>query len=235
MLALQSTVNELADRDGRIVAPMDEPEPFEAIKGYIDASRELNTETKRKAQHALNTVKNSHQVHSGMQYPENHILKMVWRRSYDPINAGAASNSIKDMVVNNLVDMTQDLGNNHLSTVCASGRIGRTLSSLTLTDNDKILSERGALTTDAIRNSIFDYTQTMIKQKIESAKQSGNEEQQQLAQSYTDPSIQVNPDVEEAFKREVINDVQQYMSSQYGDQLNAKTQTSIMQHVEAGI
>lgn len=236
MIALQGTVNDLADHDGEIVAPMDEAEPFAAAENYIEThAREFSEDVRTKAKHALRVVQGSNNIHAGMKFPENQIFRMVWRRSYHPTNAGPASNAIKEMVINNLSDMTQDLGNNNLSTVCASGRIGRTLSSLTYTDNDKLLGERGALTTDAIRNSVFDHTQELIKQKIDVALQSGIEEQQRFAQSYTDPSIQVSPDIEDAFKRDITNEVQQYMMSQYGDQLTPKTQASIMDHVAAGL
>lgn len=236
---LRETVQTLGQLDAEIIAPPDEQDPWSAAKTYIETNPQKFTDAKRNnALFALNTIRGSHGVHSGMDYPENKIFEMTWRRVYHPKNQmGEHASNIKDMIVENLADCTVDFGQNNKGTVCASGRIGRTLSSLTMTDADTALGGGGAMTIDAIRNETFEYAQKAIKHQLDIYKASETPEHVALVSSYEQPasSMIVSPQIEQQFKSDVMQKISDHIDHQYGSKLAPANKQTLLNHVEAGI
>lgn len=238
MKATKNMISKLAERNNEIISPPDEPSPSTAILRYMDRnSSKFSPECREKARFALKTIGNSQTIHSGLDHNEQQILDMVWRRSYSAENKDNADD-IRDMTVRNLSDMVTDIGYegvSQFSSVCSSGRIARTVDALTVIDQDPTFGQQGPRTVDAIRNSIFDYSQAALKIHLQRAEISPDPLIQALASSYKDPKIEVDPVVETQFKENIMNDVRSYIGENYADTLNVDTRNSILEHVDAAL
>lgn len=235
---MRNTIANLAKKNMDIVPPPGEPVPSIAVVEYMNENAsKFSPETRKKAKFALDTMNRSTNIHAGLEHNEQQILDMVWRRSFAAENQHHADD-IREMTVNSLADMVTDVGYDgkpQLTSVCSSGRIARAVDALTVLDQDATFGQQGPMTLNAIRNSVFDYSQEALQNHLQLAKESTDPRFQTLAQSYSDPAIEVDPQIESQFKSQVVTDVRNHLTDHYLESLSEDAQISIMDHVEAAL
>lgn len=238
--SMQHTIEKLAQKDPQIIPPPGEPSPSYAFRDYLQRGKgNFSSDTKKKALRSLETMEGNQIVHAGMNHNEQQIFNMVWRRSYAKENEKEAEN-LREMIVNSLSDMSTDVSNpnrpiREFSTVCSSGRIARTVDSLTAVDQDPTFGNSGPQTVDAIRNEIFEFSQQSLQDHIRKASLSSDEKFRNLAESYQNFSTKVDPVTENTFKSLIMKDVKDHIDSTYQENLRTDTRESILTHVEAAL
>lgn len=96
---------------------------------------------------------------SDMEDTESDILLGVIARAYDPVNKKRKKNIIKS-----IRSALKDVGDN----TCLTGRVNRTLDSLTLMDNNKKISET-VKTIPIMRKEILDKSYNILQQTLDDA------------------------------------------------------------------
>ena len=238
--SMRKMLRNLMARDNEVVLPLGTFDIRDDISNHI-ISGDFNEEVKRKALIATQRMLDSNASHTSISHlPESDVLRMVWRRSYHPINSnGETQRNIKDMVVTQLADTitTMPHGDQRVEQVCITGRIGRITDALTHTDNETAVIGQ-PLSLDAIRNNIYDYAHGELQRQIERFTPAGgtaNSDMERVAASYTDPTVTVDDASENAFKANIVSKVEAYMTTEYGDQLSANHQRAIIDTVQAGL
>lgn len=112
---------------------------------------------------------------------EANVFMYVWERAALPENE-KNSKLIKEAVADALADSIDAHGH----PVCMNGRCGRLIEALTLLDYDKETS--AVLTTEMIRNNVFDEVRKMFDTEIEHAKTSEDPTMRQVGKYYAGES-----------------------------------------------
>lgn len=128
-----------------------------------------------KVMKALKVIKENG-FNSTLNENEADVFMYVWERSKLPENEKNAE-LMKEAVIDALVDCNDTYG-----LVCMNGRCGRLISSLALLDYDENTGK--TLTTQMIRNKIFDEVNKMIAIEIDTAKTSGDSNTQLVGKYY---------------------------------------------------
>ena len=234
--SIRDILSRLQEKDKEVVTPLGLFDVTEDMLRHIQ-SGDFSEETKRKAIIACHNGSKSSASHPSLSdLSEQEIMRLVWRRSYHPGNSSEQQNNIKDMFVHNLADtITSDKTVPNPEQVCVTGRIGRIVDTLTLTDGDSI-NVGQPLSLDMMRNDIFEFAQNQLQRKIQQfSSTADNSNMWAVAQSYEDPTIEVSSEDENLFKQSVIEDTADYMTRQYGDLISSGHQQSIMNTVQDAI
>lgn len=125
------------------------------------------------------------------------VLASVWHRMKQ--NPPENADNIRDALIEEMADASANEG-----TVCANGRVGRIIDSLTLFDSNPKLS--GELRSVAvIRNEVFGQAQEIITTFIAQQKNSHDDSMKAVANSYDDPDSYVpNAAAEDKFRTQLI-------------------------------
>lgn len=230
--SLQMLIERLQEKDDEVVLPLGLSDLKSDMLRYIAAS-DQSEYNKAKATAACHRICQSNASHHGLtQLNEGEVLELVWRRSYHPSNSVAQQSNIRDMVTSSLADMITQYDEtqpNTLEQVCVTGRIGRLVDALTLTDAQS--EDLGQpLSLDAMRNDIYEYAQKSLNEKIEQFKSMEND-MGRVAQSYSDLSVEAAPESEQAFKESILSDVNDYMAVTYGTLLSGTHRADILETV----
>jgi NifU-like protein involved in Fe-S cluster formation len=151
-------------------------EAIEFAKSYKDKNDKIMK--------ALKVIKENG-FNSTLTENEADVFMYVWERSKLPENE-KNSDLMKEAVIDALVDCNDTYG-----LVCMNGRCGRLISSLALLDYDEDTSK--TLTTQMIRNKIFDEVNKMIAMEINTAKTSSDSHTQLIGKYYAG-EIDMTPD-----------------------------------------
>lgn len=233
--SLKELIQQVQQKDTEIVLPLGAPNVNDDIATYI-MNGDFSDETKSKALIACHRSMQSTASHPSLsQLSEKDILSMVWRRSYHALNSEKNAEDIRDMVVHNLADTISTIDPDNaarVEQVCVTGRIGRIMDSLTLTDADSIDLKR-PLSVEAMRNDIFEFTHKTLQEHIDHHQHNAlDESMQKVAQSYSDPHIEVNAYEESLFTQPIVTEAKEYLEKTYGSTLSEQHKIDIMQAVK---
>lgn len=234
--SLRDMLARLKEKDNEVVTPLGLFDVTEDMMRHIQTG-DFSDEVKRKAMIACHNGSRSNASHPSLSdLNEQQVMNLVWRRSYHPANNKEQQTNIKDMFVHNLADtITSDANVAAPEQVCVTGRIGRIVDALTLTDTDS-MNVGQPLSLDMMRNDIFEYAQKQLQTKVQHfANITDDTRMRDVAKSYDDMSIQVNAEEEEQFKASVIEDTAEYIHRQYGELISSAHQQDIMSTVQNAI
>ena len=237
--SLKDVIYRLQEKESESSIPVDVTDIRSDVLSYIQTA-DVSPEIREKALIACHNAFQSNASHPSLStLNERQILELVWKRSYHSANDQDQSNNIREMVVHNLADMVTNTNSpNGTEQVCVTGRIGRMLDSLTLTDaqSDQI---GNPVSLDMMRNDIYEFAQQELQSKIEKYTVLDAVEEdtkmRDVAKSYQDASIQVSDDDEIVFKESIIEEVNDYMSKKYGELLSPNHQKEIISTVKDAI
>lgn len=230
--SLRDMIGRIKERDAETILPLGEYSARDDILRHIGVG-DFADAVKQKATNACLNAYQSNAMHPSLSnLNESQVMELVWRRSYHPSNSEEQRNNIRDMFVHNLADMiTSDQNARSTEQVCVTGRIGRMVDSLTLTDAESI-NVGQPLSLEMMRNDVFEFAQKALKQKVEQFTSAGNDDcMHQVAKSYNDLTVEVSPEAEEEFKKSIVSETGDYMVQQYGDLISPNHQQDLMNTV----
>lgn len=162
-------------------------------------------ERKFKMNRALDKIKND-DYNSTFSSSEMKILNKVWERSHVVENKDNKQN-LQDAILYSLYDMTDDDG----GTVCSSGRMTRLIDSLAFIDNEDVFN--GYMTTEQIRNEVVQHSSGLLQETINENIEYKTD-LENIAKSYTDPTILFSQDDEKLFKdivkSKIVDDMEKF-------------------------
>ena len=231
---LKSLIHQVHEKDNEIVLPLEITNVADDITDYI-IKGDFSDEIKSKALVACHRSMQSHASHPTLSHlSEKDILTMVWRRSYHVSNSTKNAEDIKDMVVHNLADTISTIDPKNamnIEQVCVTGRIGRIMDSLTLTDADSIHWKR-PLSVEAMRNDVLEFTHKTLTDHIAQCETDDlNPLMQKVAQSYKDPMIEVSTSDELLFTQPVVSKSEEYLEKMYGDTMSETHKMDVLRSV----
>ena len=238
--SLRDTLSRLQERGSETSLPIGISDIKTDVMQHIQQAN-VSMETKEKAMIACHNAFQSNASHPSLSsLNERQVLELVWKRSYHPANNVTQSENIREMVIHNLADTITHVesGQPHRTEqVCVTGRIGRLLDSLTLTDAQ---SEQigNPVSIDVMRNDIYDFAQQELQNKIDKFTQmedSNETNMRNVAISYQDMNVHVSNEDETLFKASIIDEVNDYMSTKYGELLSPHHQSEIMETVKEAL
>jgi hypothetical protein len=206
---INSDLNEILRK---IATPVSSDTEIESARSYIRANRQGIA--RQRAEEALSVMAQGGHM-STYSDNEAHIFALTWKRCSDPRNA-ASADIMREAVVDALADCF-DGEPKHL--VCANGRCSRVINSLALVDYDPGIS--GAMTFEAYKNLIMREAAEIFENAVTEAAESTDDDQRQVAKSYTDPTITADPEAERAFKNHLQDSVDRMLDN-YSDKFNAR-------------
>jgi len=198
------------------------------IREYINQREWSDPEKKARALQTLNKAAEGNYI-TKLQARESEVVANVWRRMNSPDNADNRDN-LRDALMDNLADGVEKGYNGQDYQVCASGRTGRVLSSLTLIDADEEISQP-IKTAEILRNEVFSKSYQIIQNTLKTA-------DEETARAYNGVLDQPAPDVDDkvaAFEVHLKEQIDQQLRDEYSDKVEPKILDNLIQDAQAGV
>lgn len=186
---------------------------------------------KKKRKRALQTIDKMAEGNwiSTLNARENEVLVNVWKRIASPENE-KHRDGLHSALMDSLADCVEEGYNGQDYQVCASGRTGRVLGSLTLLDADEKISEP-IKTTEVLRNEVFAKSYQIIQNALK-------ETDTETARAYNGALESPAPDVEQRvteFENDLRNRIANTLRSDYNDKVDDKVLGNLIADAQAGV
>ena len=142
---------------------MNNPRALAEIRNYMTKRKWSDDKQRQRAFRTLDKIAEGNWI-TNLNARESEVLSEVWRRMNSPQNEDNRD-GLHDSLMDSLADCVEPGYNGQDYQVCASGRMGRVLGSLTLLDTDANISEP-IKTAEILRNEIFAKSYQIIQDSL---------------------------------------------------------------------
>jgi hypothetical protein len=146
--------------------PVDDAPDLKELRDYVANYKFSSPEQKARAIQTINKMAEGNWI-TNLHARENEILSDIWRRTSSVSNEGNRDN-MRAALVDSLSDCVEKGYNGTEYQVCASGRTGRVLGSMTLLDADESISQP-IKTGEILRNEVFAKSYKIIQDSLKEA------------------------------------------------------------------
>ena len=148
----------------------------------------------------LTLISEGHYIHTYGER-EDHIFALVWERARLPENA-AVQTKMYEAIIDGLAD-SMEAG----QPVCVNGRATRIIGALTSLDYDPQMSNLH--TSEMYKNEIYNRIKILLEDEIIRAARSDDPDLKDLASSFVNPEIEVDPDVDRTFRMNIYKNIRE--------------------------
>jgi len=228
----RSIVQRNTTEDDIIVPGVDDKaQTFKNIAAIRDYAHTYKFEDPKQRDRAIKTIETMAAGNwiSGLNARENDILSNVWQRTGSAENEGNRAN-LRAALMSGLADCIEEGYNGQDYQVCASGRTGRVLGSMTLLDANETISEP-IKTVEVLRNEAFAKTFKIIQDALK-------ETDEETVRGYNGTLETPAPDVAakvEAFEEALRDRIATTLRAEYADKTDEKVLNNLISDAEAGV
>ena len=198
------------------------------IRNYMNTYSWSSDKQKNRAFQTLNKVSEGNWI-SKLNARESEVLTEVWRRMNSPQNEDGRDN-LRVALMDGMADCVETGYSGQDYQVCASGRTGRILGSLTLLDQDDSISQP-IKTAEILRNEVFAKSYQIIQDTLKGA-------DDEMARAYNGVLDAPAPDVEarlDEFESGLKNRIETELRNEYQDKVDEKVLDNLISDAKAGV
>jgi hypothetical protein len=207
---------------------MNDAQTLVDIRNYMTTRDWSNDQHRQRALQTLDKVTEGNWV-SKLNARESDVLTEVWRRMNSSQNEDNRDN-LRDSLMDSLSDCVETGYNGQDYQVCASGRMGRVLGSLTLLDSDQRIAEP-IKTAEILRNEIFAKSYQIIQDGLKGT-------DAETARAYNGVLDAPAPDVEVKlgeFESGLKNRIETELRDEYEDKVDKNVLDNLINDAQAGV
>lgn len=227
----RSIIQRNAAEDDIIGGQNDNAQTARNIAAIRDYARTYKFEDSKQRERAMKTIETMAAGNwiSGLNSRENDILSNVWKRTSSAENEGNRAN-MRAALMSGLADCVETGYNGQDYQVCASGRTGRVLGSMTLLDANETISEP-IKTVEVLRNEAFAKSFKIIQDALK-------ETDEETVRGYNGALENPAPDVAtkvEAFEHALRDRIEKSLRAEYSDKTDEKVLNNLINDAQAGV
>ena len=205
---------------------------IESIRQSVNTHNFSDETARRRALNVLDTMSAGGEV-TKLNDNERNILLNVWKRIHSSDNDNRRSN-LKESFVDSLANGMEKNYYGDYAMVCANGRCGRVINSLTLLDSNPSIS-KPPVTKEIMKNEIFSKSYSILDGELKKAPAD-------VVKAYngTTPESQINEDLNarvEDFTKNVKDKIEQQIHADYEDTsaIDNATLNNLIKDAQSGI
>lgn len=198
------------------------------IRNYMNDYQWSDDKQRNRAFQTLNKMAEGNWV-SKLNARENEVLSEVWQRINSPENDEART-ELRNSLMDSLVECVENGYNGQDYQVCASGRVGRILGSLTLLDQDQNIAEP-IKTAEILRNEVFAKSYQIIQDGLKNI-------DAETARAYNGVLEAPAPDVEAKlgeFENGLKGRIETELRGEYDGKVDKKVLDNLIEDAKAGV
>lgn len=207
---------------------MNDPQALKEIRNYMNNRKWSDEKQRQRALQTLDKIEEGNWV-TNLNARESEVLSEVWHRMNSPQNEDNRDN-LRDSLMNSLSDCVEPGYNGQEYQVCASGRMGRVLSSLTLLDADTNIGEP-IKTAEILRNEIFSKSYQIIQDSLKAT-------DAETARAYNGVLEAPAPDVDAKladFESGLRSRIETELRNEYSNKVDKRVLDNLIADAQAGV
>ena len=207
---------------------MNDPQALKEIRDYMNNRQWSSDKQRQRAFRTLDKIAEGNWI-TNLNARENEVLSEVWHRMNSPQNEDNRDN-LRDSLMDSLADCVESGYNGQDYQVCASGRMGRVLGSLTLLDNDQNIGQP-IKTAEILRNEIFAKSYQIIQDSLKAT-------DAETARAYNGVLEAPAPDVDAklaAFESNLKSRIETELRNEYDGKVDKKVLDNLIADAQAGV
>jgi len=219
--------NVLHNNDNDFTYATEGPPDLAELRAYVSTYKFSDPKKKARALQTINKMAEGNWI-AKLNARENEVLSNVWRRTGSSANE-ANRDSMRAALMDSLADCVETGYNGAEYQVCASGRTGRVLGSMTLLDADDAISQP-IKTGEILRNEVFAKSYKIIQDSLK-------ETDVETARGYNGELESPAPDVDykvQEFEKHVRDRIANTLREDYPT-VDSKILDNLISDAQAGV
>lgn len=217
------------DRDDGIVGgTVNHAANIAELRQYANNYKYTDPKQKERVMKTINKMAEGNYITS-LNAKENEILSNVWKRT-NSLDNEANRENLRTALITGLADCVEAGYNGTEYQVCASGRTGRVLGSMTLLDADENISEP-IKTAEVLRNEVFAKSYKIIQDALK-------ETDDETARGYNGALESPAPDVDmrvKQFEDTLRNRIAFTLRAEYEGKVDSHVLENLVKDAQAGV
>lgn len=220
------------DKDDMITGGVDNRQgvSIEDIRNAINAHKFSKEDERRRALTVLDTMNNGGEI-TKLHDNERNVLLNVWKRIHSSDNDNRRDN-LRASLIDSLASGMEKNYYGDYAMVCANGRCGRVINSLTLLDANKDIS-RPIKTKEIMKNEVFSKSYKILENELKKAPAD-------VVKAYngTTPESQINAELTKRvddFMDNVKSKIETQIRADYDGSTNDATLENLIKDAQSGV